>query len=586
MQAYQENISAKVNGVLTPILGVKVTVTDDSTGNPATLFSDNGITQITSDIVTDETGYFGFRAANGSYTVSFSSPQIRLASRNIDLYDPLDDAPLTQSQAAASSGASKIGIGAETVENALSALQLADYTALRAYTGPRKSVYVVAPGIAGMFIRDDSDTTSTDNGGTVVVSGNGKRWKRAYAGPVSLDWFGAKADGVTDAAPAMISAIATGTSHIVASEGQFLFLSPIIAANRGATGKPLTIEGRGAQFDNGGGTTFLMRTGTYMADFTGSQYVKLKGIHMLASGGGASTMGVIFGRTATVGFAQGNVLEDLIINLPSVPGASVLGSVGVINHGAELMQMMRCYVTADTPIVYQLAAADFNFFVLPSGNALTSSAVSMTTCTNYDCTFQARTGYAMVLSGASNILNVNCTIDLLAGNTANAAILIQSSSAAYQKSSNIKFLNGDIEHFPRLAYITQDAPGIQFDDVNVSGITGAAVLLYSGVDAKGLRLRINDANESLMTLIESTFTSTVTDADIHLKPYQTLATNGITFKGGAVGRGSQGISMFPGATATPDHIGEMVFENTSSTQMKIKVMCPDGVVRSASLTLS
>lgn len=119
MQAYQENISAKVNGVLTPILGVKVTVTNDSTGNPATLFSDNGVTQITGDIITDETGYFGFFAANGSYTVSFSSPQIRLAPRNIDLYDPLDDAPLTQSQAASPSGASRLGFGQRTVENKL-----------------------------------------------------------------------------------------------------------------------------------------------------------------------------------------------------------------------------------------------------------------------------------------------------------------------------------------------------------------------------------------------------------------------------------------------------------------------------------
>jgi lysophospholipase L1-like esterase len=109
MQAYQENISAKVSGVLSPVLGVKVTVVDTATGNPATLYSDNGVTGIQQPLVTDETGYFGFYAANGHYKVSFSSAQITLAPRVVQLYDPADDAPLTQSQAAAASGSSRIG---------------------------------------------------------------------------------------------------------------------------------------------------------------------------------------------------------------------------------------------------------------------------------------------------------------------------------------------------------------------------------------------------------------------------------------------------------------------------------------------
>lgn len=186
MQAYQDNISAKVNGVLTPILGVQVTITDTSTGKPAAIYSDNGVTRIDQPLTTDETGYFGFRAANGHYSLSFSSPQIKLDPRAVQLYDPADEAPLTQSQAASPSGASKIGVGAETVENALDALQLPDYNALRAYAGPRKSVYVTSSGITGMFVRDDSDTTSADNGGTIIVATNGVRWKCRVGGPISL----------------------------------------------------------------------------------------------------------------------------------------------------------------------------------------------------------------------------------------------------------------------------------------------------------------------------------------------------------------------------------------------------------------
>lgn len=85
----------------------------------------------------------------------------------------------------------------EQAKNELAALQLADYTALRAYAGPRKAVYVIAPGIAGMFVRDDADTTTADNGGTVIVAGNGRRWKRQFDGAIKVQWF-ITGDGVAD----------------------------------------------------------------------------------------------------------------------------------------------------------------------------------------------------------------------------------------------------------------------------------------------------------------------------------------------------------------------------------------------------
>jgi hypothetical protein len=104
---------------------------------------------------------------------------------------------------AASGGAASVGTSdSTTVEDRLKAINLADYTALRAYAGAAKSVYVTGylvsanpSGVAGLFTGDDSDTTSADNGGTIIVASNGKRWKRVIAdGKVQSAWFGALFD--------------------------------------------------------------------------------------------------------------------------------------------------------------------------------------------------------------------------------------------------------------------------------------------------------------------------------------------------------------------------------------------------------
>lgn len=82
--------------------------------------------------------------------------------------------------------------------NGAASLQVPDYASVRAITSNITSVYVTGylgstspSGIAGIFVRDDTDTTSTDNGGTILVSTNGKRWKRSFSGIVQASWFGA-----------------------------------------------------------------------------------------------------------------------------------------------------------------------------------------------------------------------------------------------------------------------------------------------------------------------------------------------------------------------------------------------------------
>lgn len=91
--------------------------------------------------------------------------------------------------------------GQSNVKDALDAINLTDYAALRAYTGSARQVcitgYLVsaAPSqIAGDFVRDSSDTTSADNGATTIVSVDGTRWKRQASCSVQASWFGVRGD--------------------------------------------------------------------------------------------------------------------------------------------------------------------------------------------------------------------------------------------------------------------------------------------------------------------------------------------------------------------------------------------------------
>lgn len=82
-----------------------------------------------------------------------------------------------------------------TIKDALDkAKPIADYVALRAYTGNATQVRITSNGLSGFFYYDATDTVSADNGGTIIVSSNGKRWKRLFDGAVHVKWFGAKGD--------------------------------------------------------------------------------------------------------------------------------------------------------------------------------------------------------------------------------------------------------------------------------------------------------------------------------------------------------------------------------------------------------
>jgi hypothetical protein len=119
MQKFEHNLTANTSGALRPLAGASVTVTDNANGLPAALYSDNGMTPLAQPLTTDNTGYFGFYAADGKYTLTFSGPRFATFTRQILLEDPDDNPALTRQEAALPNGANKIGYGNRTVSDKL-----------------------------------------------------------------------------------------------------------------------------------------------------------------------------------------------------------------------------------------------------------------------------------------------------------------------------------------------------------------------------------------------------------------------------------------------------------------------------------
>jgi len=135
------------------------------------------------------------------------------------------------------------------------ALPMANYTALRAYTGRATGVRITNAITAGVFQRDASDTTSADNGGTIIVDASNRRWKRSPA-PFRAAWFGTVTDGVTDDTAAWNAAIAAayavGARYVEVPDGDTaiagtIVLKPGVLVSGPKSNKPNATAGYGAR---------------------------------------------------------------------------------------------------------------------------------------------------------------------------------------------------------------------------------------------------------------------------------------------------------------------------------------------------
>lgn len=150
------------------------------------------------------------------------------------------------------------------------------YSELRQYRGPSPSVRVVSSTIGGLFIYNSSDTTSSDNGGTIIVDVLGRRWYRQFTGDVKAAWFGVDFTGVVDSTTALQAAISylistrsgvgLGLGTLVLDRGVILVNGTIALGEA----RGLTIQGQGF------GATEIRRTIDTGTLFTQTLYSYLK----------------------------------------------------------------------------------------------------------------------------------------------------------------------------------------------------------------------------------------------------------------------------------------------------------------------
>jgi hypothetical protein len=264
---------------------------------------------------------------------------------------------------AAASAAEAAASAAETAA-AVPSVHVADYPALRAYSGAAQSALITGSGIAGTFVRDA--TVTVDNGGTEIVGVHG--WRRVFSGKVDVRWFGAKADLSADDYASIVAAAsaAVGRGLIFPNPGASLgykFGTPLVLSSldvdfdgsnlfyTGAVGSfALTlISDAGAGSSVTCGNTFENFT-LYQSDFSNYTTVSATVAYdapSVAAGAalsnispaGASTTVAVPGATVG-GYARATLttIQDGIVLTAWVSAPNVV-TVWVSNYGAAAVDM-------------------------------------------------------------------------------------------------------------------------------------------------------------------------------------------------------------------------------------------------------
>lgn len=122
--------------------------------------------------------------------------------------------------------------------------------------------YAPGDGGGGPYYLDPADTTSTDNGGTIIVASDGGRWKLQATGTVTVKQFGARGDGTGNDTPFIQAAVTWALSlaqggAIRIPAGNYILATTVMIPK---TTKGFVLEGDGAASVLRGGNSFAGAT--------------------------------------------------------------------------------------------------------------------------------------------------------------------------------------------------------------------------------------------------------------------------------------------------------------------------------------
>lgn len=244
-------------------------------------------------------------------------------------------------------------------------------------------------GGGGNYQLDPTDLTSNDNGGSIIVAGDGGRWKLSFYDSLSVKQFGAKVDGATD------DTAAANAADLVASTAKVKLTLPAgtMMAN-GAVG----ITRNGCSWVGGGSSISIVKS-------TASTYVNNTGMVTATGVNGFYTEGIGFDITNGIFPAgagnPGNVMWAVAFvncNQWEFVDCAVTGiqahTIGLATNGCNDFTIENNYFNMPTP-----TGAQFN-------QAINISASSNPTARNR-VVKNTMVGSALNSSGAPGLFSQN-----------------------------------------------------------------------------------------------------------------------------------------------------------------------------------
>lgn len=291
--------------------------------------------------------------------------------------------------------------------------------------------YYAKGDLGGGLFYWDAASTATDNGGTVIRPNSlpaSGRWLRIYDGAVSVKWFGAKGDGVTNDGPAWQAVLdwakARGGGTLWVPFGKYITNQRLKYQNTDA--KLLIFgEGRGNQnvaWTATQGSLLVGQTNGILLDASGCNGLTLQDVGLFSGTTNPSVIGVHLQRTSVNQFCAYFQTVRVSISMATAPAANGgVGSIGIMNKRGEHHHHVDSWFAADRPLildgnsVYAAIVSPDYAESFPGGATLSLNQhdncglISFSgDCLEMDSTFRVsfRGGYMLIFTGMYGVQSV------------------------------------------------------------------------------------------------------------------------------------------------------------------------------------